>query len=235
MKPQVNFLLTFPLMTWWFPFKIEITGEWIAAIAGLFGVALGYWLEGLRNRKSEKQRKIERVLAIHSQYEGLGVKIIRAAVNSMMFSLVMNYESRRKQILIDEKQNSGLEWERVSTDAKNHALKFLEETNNYTDLVAEVHALMVEFRYYLPRGEKIDLRPWGKFSVNKFGGLKELSKEELKKVEKEKLTRDIHETYLKELQGFLSPINKRMQTRIEELEQEPLYSWSKFLLRSSKK
>jgi len=207
-------------MWWWFPFQINISEGWVGVFGTLLGVLIGYWLDRKKREEDRKERRLERVMAIHSQFEGIGISVIRSAVNAMMFSLLMNFFSRKKKYLKDMKMDSGPEWENAGRKAHDNALAFKQENDTYGDFVSKCHTLMVEFEFYLKDGEKLDYKTWFKFSVNAFHFMKSLSNEEFKKVNQEEAASKIHTEYIGELRKLMIPITKKMKERIKELQEE---------------
>lgn len=209
-------------MWWWFPFQITITEGWL----GLAGVFVGFILENIRNRKVEKQRnranRFEKLIFIYSKFEGICVKVYAAAIDAMTYSVLLNVAGRTKQNFKNEGKNSGPEWDKLADKAKEYAVSYLSAKNRYNENVSDCHALMTEFKHYLPNSQPIDelIAAWSLFSTNKFGYVKEMPINDFKNIDNKKVVKDIHEKYLKELQDIISPISKMMNEKLNEAKNE---------------
>jgi hypothetical protein len=199
-----------------------ISDVWVGVIGGIAGTLIGvlitYWIEEKRHVKREKVRRLERMIAVRSSLEGFLVMVFRSAINTMTYSFGMNFMTRKRDNLKAQNLNSGPDWEYTRNTAKENAETFKEELDKYFDTVAQCHALLVEFEYYLPKGEKFDFKMWGKFTPNKFDFLKTMPIDEFNKIDNKVMVKKIHEEYLKELESYIVPIMKRVKERIGEEE-----------------
>lgn len=203
-------------MNWWIPIEINLSeGAW-TLIGVLLGAAITYITDIRRSKKADKQRRLERVMAIHSEFEGLAMRLLGVAryAHTMNFSLMQS--GRKKVLYVNQRRDSGPAWDKLVEDTKQVAMIFIGETQKYQDLLGAMHTHMIEFEHYLQKGKELDNSCLRNYKLDRFDFSK-LPDDEFQKLDLEKASMDIHEKFRKELIDCIHPTIKIMKDRINEL------------------